>query len=99
MFTTTNEINKDSRIVTIVYGQPKIGKTTLARTLPGKSLIINLENGLLSLKGSNIDVYDCTVDRNGNPMERHHRFEKLIYLFSKVLNTDEMKKKYQWSMK
>lgn len=96
MFTTTNQMNKDGRVVAIVYGQPKIGKTTLAKTLPGKPLIINLENGLLSLKGTNIDVYDCTVDANGTPMERHHRFEKLIHLFKTELSKPELQKKYNW---
>lgn len=96
MFTTTTKMNASGRIVAIVYGPPKIGKTTLAKTLPGKTLIINLENGLLSLKGIELDVYDCTVDRNGNPMSRDLRFQKLIHLFKNELSKPELQKKYQW---
>ena len=95
MFTSTNKVGSD-RVVALVYGEPKIGKTTLTKTLPGKPLIVNLENGLLSLQDEAIDVYDCTVDKDGKPMERHQRFEKLIHLFTNRLNEDEMKKKYDW---
>lgn len=96
MFTDTRSMKKDSRVVALVYGPPKIGKTTLAKTLPGKQLIINFENGLLSLQDESIDVYDCTVDKNGNIMSRDLRFEKLVHLFTNVLSTAEMKKKYSW---
>lgn len=89
-------MNTDPRIVALVYGKPKIGKTTLAKTLPGKTLIVNMENGLLSLKGEDIEVYDCTVDSKGEPMERNFRFEKLIHLFTNILSTSESKKKWDW---
>lgn len=51
----------------VVYGQNKIGKTTLAKTLNGKTLILSLEKGLLSLRGTKIDYCDLTVDDNGKP--------------------------------
>lgn len=96
MFTSTNKMKGHQRVVALVYGQPKIGKTSLTASLPGKPLIVNLENGLLSLQDHDIDVYDCTIDANGVPMERHHRFEKLIHLFKNELIKDEIKKKYNW---
>ena len=94
MFTNTDSM-KNERISMIVYGEPGAGKTTLAGTIPGKTLIINAENGLLSLRGKNIPVYDITVDKDGNKLDRKYRFEKLIYLL-KMLNEDEYKQKFQW---
>lgn len=94
MFTTTDSI-ESNRISMIIYGEPGVGKTTLVKTVPGNKLIINAENGLLSLKGTNIPVYDITVDANGKKLDRVYRFEKLIHLL-KMLNEDEYKKKFQW---
>lgn len=96
MFTTT-ESTANERISVIIYGESGTGKTTLAKTVPDKdrALIINAENGLLSLKGEKIPVYDITVDKDGNKLDRKYRFEKLIHLL-KMLNTDEFKAKYDW---
>ena len=93
MFTTTNKV-KDARLSVIVYGEPGSGKTTLTKTLP-KPLLINAENGYLSLKDQAIDVYDITVDKEGNALDRKYRFEKLIFLL-KNLNEEQYKKKYSW---
>lgn len=94
MFTNTNATKFDRESI-IVYGKSGSGKTTLAKTVPGKALIVNAENGLKSLRGSNIEVYDITVDHEGNRLDRNHRFDKLIHLL-KMLNEDQYKKKYQW---
>lgn len=94
MFTNTNSLKFDRESI-IVYGETGAGKTTLAKTVPGKALLINAENGLKSLRGENIEVYDITVDRDGKLLERQHRFQKLLHLLE-MLNGDEYKKKYQW---
>lgn len=94
MFTTTDS-NQYNRHSIIVYGESGSGKTTLAKTVPGKPLIINAENGLRSLRGSNIPVYDITVDKDGNLLDRKYRFEKLIHLLH-LLNGDEYKAKFDW---
>lgn len=51
----------------LVYGQQGAGKTSLAKTLKGTTLIASIESGLLSLKGSKIDFVDLTKDDNGVP--------------------------------
>lgn len=57
---TTTILNE--RITCFVYGPSGIGKTTLAGTLPGKTIIISSESGLLSLGGKDIDYYDIGDD-------------------------------------
>lgn len=46
-----------NRFTCLVYGVAGIGKTSLAKNLPGKTLIVSAESGLLSLKGTDIDVW------------------------------------------
>jgi hypothetical protein len=45
----------NGRLSAVIYGQSGIGKTTLAGTLSGKTLIISAENGLLALASKDID--------------------------------------------
>lgn len=89
MFRTTKDFI-NSRLVMLVFGPSGSGKTRLIRTLPNPSrvCVINLENGLLSIaKGSEIAVYDCTVDANGKEMSREFRFEKLVHFLKNVAPT------------
>ena len=54
---STKTLSKGS-VKALIYGVSGAGKTTLAGTLPGKTLIISCESGLLSLQDKEIDVYD-----------------------------------------
>jgi phage nucleotide-binding protein len=57
--------NKENhRVVAMIYGESGVGKTTLASTLKGKTLILSAESGLLSLKDFEIDYVELkTVDQ------------------------------------
>jgi phage nucleotide-binding protein len=47
-----------NRLTALILGPSGSGKTTLAKTLNGKTLIISLESGLLSLSGHEIDYVE-----------------------------------------
>lgn len=94
MFTNT-ESGQYSRHSILVYGEPGSGKTSLAKTVPGSKIIINAENGLRSVRGSNIPVYDITVDAEGKLLDRKYRFEKLLH-FLRLMNSPENMVKYEW---
>ena len=100
MFTTTQAVDQN-RVSILIYGPPKIGKTSLALSLVNhgyRPLVLNMENGLLSLKSKKIDVYDCTVDANGVPMERKYRVQKLVAFLKDIASTPEIQKKYDTLM-
>lgn len=46
------------RVTAFIYGPSGIGKTTLASTLEGRTLIVSAESGLLSLAGKSIDYIE-----------------------------------------
>jgi phage nucleotide-binding protein len=77
-------------------GQSGSGKTFLISTLPGKKLILALEQGgIKSLHGKpDIDVYDCCVDGNNNELARERRIDKLNYFLKEILPT--IKDNYNW---
>lgn len=80
-----------SKVKACVFGEPGMGKTTLAGTLKGKTLIISSESGLLSLEGSAIDFVDINTDDDGNVLDAKGKIERLGAL-CKELNT---KKDYE----
>lgn len=94
MFKTTKDF-KSERLSILIYGPSGSGKTTVSSTLPGKILLVNAENGLLSISsGKDLAVYDLTVDANGKDLPRDYRFEKLLHLLKEVL--PKMTDKFDW---
>lgn len=55
--TNTKEIS-NNRVCAVICGISGVGKTSLAKTLNGKTLILSAEQGLLCLAGSDIDVIE-----------------------------------------
>lgn len=71
------------KIKAIIYGESGAGKTTLARTLDSKTLIISGESGLLSLASTDIAVVDLSKDDAGNTIsEPRDRIKRLSEVFS-----------------
>lgn len=79
----------------LVYGEPGVGKTSLAKTLKEKTLIISSEAGLLSLADADVDFIDISVDDKGQSIERSERVKRLNEAYAWTLQPDVMKK-YQW---
>lgn len=65
------------RIKMLVYGEPGVGKTSLAKTTDSKPLILSAESGLLVLKDYDIDVIDLTTNDNGERINSSERYERL----------------------
>lgn len=79
----------------LVYGESGVGKTTLARTIDGPTLIVSAEGGLLSLKDSEIDVVDITTDDDGKVIPEENRIQRLGSVY-KFLQEPEQIDKYEW---
>ena len=61
--TTTREAAQSNGIKMLVYGGAGSGKTTLASTTGGKTLIVSAESGLMSLRDHDIDAIEVsTID-------------------------------------
>lgn len=77
---------KDSpsqKVKALISGFSGSGKTTLAKTLPGKTILISAEAGLLCLKGSDIDYVDISVDDKGTVLnDSGQRLQRLKDVFS-----------------
>jgi phage nucleotide-binding protein len=69
----------------LVYGASGIGKTTLAGTLEGKTLIVSAESGLASLRGTEIDYVDITQDSEGKLLSSTQRLENLGDIYKQLL--------------
>lgn len=79
----------------VVYGEPGVGKTSLAKTIKEPTLIISAESGLLSIAGSDIDFIDISQDDNGNMIPKEQRIKRLGEAYQYLLS-DEARKKYKW---
>lgn len=65
---STKNIKAEEKVHVCIYGAPGSGKTKMIETLPGKTLVVNSDRGLLSLKGSenvdytNIETFEDVIE-------------------------------------
>lgn len=91
---TSTRSDNNAPLKVLIFGDSGAGKTTLAGTLPGKTLIISAEAGLLSLAGKSIDVVDLSQDDEGAVIPQEKRIARLVEVY-KFLQTPEARKKYE----
>lgn len=71
-----NTADVQAKCFILIMGQSGIGKTYSASTLDGKTIILNLEGGLLSLKSHKVDF--VTIEKGNSPIERWNNLKKLL---------------------
>jgi hypothetical protein len=84
----------------LVYSAPGSGKTSLIRTLlpvaKKRILVLSAEAGLLSIRGSDVDVIDISRNEAGQEIARNRRFEFLESRVLPWLTKDEARERYDW---
>jgi len=74
------------KIKCVILGEYGSGKTSLAGTLSGKTLLISAESGHLSLMGKDIDFVDITRDEDGALIrEPALRLQRLTQVYSMLV--------------
>jgi len=91
---TTKNIHHTPQYI-LVYGPSGIGKTTLATTLAGPTLILDAESGLSVLQGKDIEYVSLSQNEDGSLVPETDRFRRLQE-FMNFIQTDEAKKKYKY---
>ena len=71
---------KPTKLNAIIFGNSGCGKTTLASTLQGKTIVVSLESGLLSLRKFNVDYVEI---KSITPKSRYEQLQKTMIEISK----------------
>lgn len=77
-----------------VYGPSGVGKTSLAKTLEGRTLVLDAESGLAVLGDPNIDYISLAIDEKGEFVPEEKRLERMKE-FMTYTRTPECRAKYK----
>lgn len=92
-FSSTKQTNL-TRLKFLIYGVSGVGKTTLVKTIKGKTLIISAESGLLPLRNVDIDVCDITQKENGEIItDPQDKVKRLLEVYNYLLTSNN---DYEW---
>lgn len=81
-----------TKLKALIGGYSGAGKTTLASTLDGATLVISAESGLLSIAGKDVDYVDISRDEDGNVLqEPAARIKRLGEVFTWLHNGTKYK--------
>jgi len=89
---TSTRASANHAIKALIYGESGIGKTYLASTLNGKTLVISAESGLLSLANFDIDVIDLSVDDTGKPVTKSMKIDRIMEVYKFLLKPESLAK-------
>lgn len=85
-----------NQIKMLVYGQPGVGKTTLATTTEEPTLVISAESGLLSIADHDLSYLDVTQDEQGNKLSSSTAKMDRIQQVAQFLASEEGRKQFTW---
>ncbi len=91
---STKEIHLKPHYV-LVYGCSGIGKTSLVRSLPANTLILDAESGLSVLKNTDFSMISLAQNDEGQILDEKHRFLRLVE-FMQFVREETTKAKYQY---
>ena len=74
----TNDISP-TKLNLLLIAPPGYGKTTAAKTLPGKTLVVDAESGLLPLRGAGVDYVSI---EGKTELEKFKNFRSLLGLIA-----------------
>lgn len=57
----TKDITETGKIRIMIYGKSGSGKTRLISTIPGKTLVLNIDKGMATLAGSDVDYVNANT--------------------------------------
>jgi len=60
----SKDTTQDRGVISILYGLPKVGKTTLACSQPGRVLLLDLERGAIGIKTDRIELEAYELNSN-----------------------------------